>query len=246
MLLPVRGFAEPVDFKIYAFNGVGDADNDQVRDGIQLFVRLVREQCKIKIEPQISVERRGEPGDWEYDGDWRDLAVNSGQVFSFHNYQAGMYRLATREQLPQVPRQIAMFVRSGWENCATSFPIVEFYDAHEKSRTQNRELNRTIVPWIANRIMLVSQSSQRACESYPRMVAHEIGHIFIQDDPPHYCPAPGSPDRMIPCYGENLMAHTMQLGRDPMDEGFATGTMIYEPQCRQIEKSLGTLWDPLP
>jgi hypothetical protein len=233
-----------VEFKVHTYQGVSEADYAQVVAGIELFARLAREQCSLELAPTVSRVRRSDPGQWGYSHGWQELPSPSGQPFSFHYYQAGMYQLTRRENLPQVAGRIDVFVRERWENCGTSFPVVQFFDEEARARAANAPLNRDVLPWVANRIMLVSRSGMGDCGDYTRVVAHEVGHLFVQDDPAHHCAVPSG--RMVPCDASNLMAHTIENPREEfMFSLLANGTRLTPAQCARAARSLTTLWDPL-
>ncbi len=73
------------------------------------------------------------------------------------------------------------------------------------------------------------------------MIAHELAHIFIQDNPPHMC---GS----RPCDEENILSVYRYVNRnnrpfnhyDPMmrERLPSIGTDISQEQCLAIEKTL--------
>jgi hypothetical protein len=243
-LLAVSASARTVAFRVHGFATVSDADYQEVALGIELFARVARRSCGADIVPVVSRQRHGEPGEWTYSDDFTDTPVAGGGRFRMRWYQASMYRVATVENLPLTAGQIDLFVRPRWENCGTSFPRVQLQDAEARAQATNGPLAASVLPWVMDRVMLVSRSGMGDCGDYTRVVAHELGHLFVQDDPPHRCPLPDGRD--VPCDAGNLMAHSVEGGRDgELYERLAEGTSLSPEQCRRLDASLRTLWDPV-
>lgn len=235
--------ASAVEFKVHTYQGVSDADYDAVVEGIELFARLAREQCSLETSPRVTRVRRGDPGDWSYQHGWQELSSPSGRPYSFRFRQAGMYLLTRRENIPPVAGRIDLFVRKNWDNCGDAFPLVQFTDEESRTRAGNAGQERDVLPWVINRVMLVSRSGRSDCGDYARVVAHELGHLLVQDDPPHQCAAPSG--RLFQCEASNLMAHTIEDPRGEfLFERLASGTRLTPAQCARATRNLATLWDP--
>lgn len=181
---------------------------------------------------------------------------------TFQYYQYPLYRFLKHH--PQIAKRShkkeisLILVKELSDHCAFSFPRVQF----PSTPTSPRE--KEIISLLTNRIILaLSPHPAFGCHNRRRLVAHELAHIFIQDDPknPHTCLMNGE---LHPCPPTNLLANFAILWESPHrfyssnsmislplqatrfmqsddlfpEEVLATGTDITPEQCDQIEQSL--------
>jgi hypothetical protein len=246
-------------FNIINVNYVSAADEQRVVEGIQFFTKIVKDNCNINIK--ASIEARGLSASskvFQYEQSWTPLPIEKLGNYYFRYYQKSVFELTTQHKLTQAPNAVTLFVTDHLSgHCGFAFPDIQFTDNQSLLQNSNSLINNKVLPWVRNRVLLGSTSSNTLdCANSNRLVAHELAHIFVQDNPPHFC-WDDDVKKNIPCEDNNILATQRRvyphhnggpkgfpqppidnLGPDEPIILPAIGTKITETQCKVILNTL--------
>lgn len=165
-----------VDISIYSTKDLYKSAQ-KIESGVEFFKNSVKESCGITLDFNIKIEA---------------MTSDIGQRFKSHTY----YK---KEVTKYGPQNFIYFQKDLYDyldlneglvnsngikihdvdevegHCAFAFPKIQF------EKMNSKKLRKT----LENHILLSRESE--GCGSSSRLIAHELAHIFIQDDPPHRC-----------------------------------------------------------
>jgi len=243
-------FAETVNFRIINTNA-SSADEAKIRDGIEFFKSIYNQHCGAEISGQITHQRVNPPAGFSFvnDSSWTLAQVGANASYWFRFFQKSMFDFNQTHRLSQRKNEVTIYLQQNLgSHCGFAFPDIQFTDAQARVKNPNAGINNSVVPWIRNRVIMAAPTQNGSdCANSNRMTAHELAHIFVQDESPHTC-WDTELRRYQTCPEDNILATYRYVydeprfgrGRPPgpdLDEPQvrpATGTRLDQNQCQAI------------
>jgi hypothetical protein len=252
-------YVRPIVFQIYSFSGIPEPSYHQVvadhHSALSGFVDLLRSQCQIDTVFTIPPpkELTIKPGASLFTSPrFQGLPQFDSELeFPFEFYQHQLYQLLQQIgpiERDRPSREVAIYMAEGLNgNCGFALPEVQFNQVPKTDR------NKRIIDLLKNRLLINSAPQKRGeCTNRSRILYHELGHIFVQDDPAHTCLGQDGCRRQ--CTKENLMASLVwvplpprprdrsarSLGPDDarMRQIEAQGVSLNPDQCASIRQTI--------
>lgn len=242
--------AETVHFRIINTNA-SSADEAKIRDGIEFFKSIYKQYCGGEITGQISQQRVIPRAGFSFtnESSWALADIGSGASYWFRFFQKSMFDFNRTHQLHQRKNEVTIYLQQQLgTHCGFAFPDIQFTDAQAREKNPDVRTNNLVVPWIRNRVIMTSPTqNDSGCTNSNRITAHELAHIFVQDESPHTC-WDRELGRYQTCPEDNILATYRYIydeprfgrGRPPVlspDEPQvrpATGTRLDQHQCSAI------------
>lgn len=198
----------------------GDQDFFEIaKRGLEFFSAQVKRSCSIEM----------------------DFEINKGSIASTHNinfvnettvvnygglqlkyFQPSLLELLKSNNLLKHKRELTLIdVPNLTGHCGFAFPRVQFEENMQMDFKEH----------MMNHVLLNLKSG--GCGSSSRLIAHELAHIFIQDDPPHMC-------ENGPCDENNILSVYRYISNSNEDRSRGRQHNRYEdPIFRQRAPSIG-------
>ena len=240
-----------INFKLININNVSSGDEERITEGVHFFNQLIEQHCGFRLKAEIqSANLNTSDAGFHFESIWSPVQIGQLGTYFFRFFQEKIFRLTRENQLQQAENEVSIFVTNKFDMCGFAFPDIQLTDQQNLSKNTNTALNAKIFPRIRNRVIMGAASqSVSDCSYSSRIVAHELAHIFVQDESPHTC-WDSENQRYKGCPEDNILATRRLLdpqprGRwrppgytfgDPMEPEFrpAVGTQITPHQCRAI------------
>lgn len=185
-----------------------------VKDGVVLFQESVLKYCSYDLELNIKEKPRFD--------DTVSFSANDS-----YSMKDSLSELITKNQALQ-KNEIKLFVVSdlGGVLCGYAFP----------------EITRT--SYFKETFSILIQEGDISCGAKERLVAHELAHLFIQDNPPHGCR--DNNGEVVDCPVDNILQNEIVtysgIGRNLKPHYIqAKGLAITQKQCQDIQKTLNQI-----
>lgn len=232
---------------------------EKMQNGLQYFFDLVNRQCHLDISYRVDVLSPLElPFErFTFDGYPRQYRVNHEESY-FTYFQHDLAKIFVHSPQSFKEKSIKIFSVPNLDGyCGYAFPPIQFKLGDEYP------LNEKLTKKIEHTLLL--NYEQGGCGNFNRIMAHELAHLFIQDNPPHQCK--NDSGEMRPCDEENLLSvfrlvapeypfkkpgnhnpfggnHGPEMG-DPMAPKRmpSIGTSLTKDQCQAIKRTVQTLDD---
>lgn len=245
-----------INFNVINLNSVSAQDEQRVIDGIQFFNQILQRQCGFNLTANIS-RRDLEVSNSTFieDDSWSERHIPGVGSYFFRFYQSQMYSITTENNLQQQENEVSVFVTPSLDACGFAFPDIQFLDKVTTSKNPDARITSHILPWLRNRVIVGATSQSFSdCANSNRLMAHELAHIFIQDESPHTC-FDENAGHHRGCPDENVLATRRRIYPEPrpgrprlpdhgMDEPEirpAIGTIITPRQCQDILNTVNAM-----
>ncbi|MBI5631340.1 MAG: hypothetical protein HY921_10715 [Elusimicrobia bacterium] len=195
LIFALLASAEKSGITVQVYRGENAAVKGEAEEwssGIGLFKDLVQKHCgfelPIIVPPPVRIEGLAR----------ESLLLERAAGVPY--YRAALKALLRRyPAIPALRRKAevsVIMVKNLEEHCAYAFPTVAFIE-------KNGAFSKAEKDALSGRV-LVSLDSGLDCRNVGRQMAHELAHVFVQDEPPHQCRGPEG--GMTPCPPNNLLA----------------------------------------
>lgn len=172
---------------------------EKVEVALNYFFDLVRDQCQIDVGYRIeSLTSWDLPFKrFQFDAFSQQYKISETQQSDFQYFQYDLWRILKASPYAIPTDGIKLISVPNLDGyCGFAFPKIQFASANDYLP------NAQVEKMLTNSILINYQ--QASCGSYNRIVAHELAHLFIQDNPAHYCP--NSSGGLSPCPEDNLLS----------------------------------------
>lgn len=209
-----------VTFSIYPHNDPDSPSVDKVETAISKFISYVKRDCDIELEYEVTTE---EPLNFlpaKYEINILPEYKKIGETTHLYKYfQAELAQIIYDNELTREANEVKIIVVDGFDGyCGYAFPEVQFNFGKEYEEN-------TLTSKLKNHILI--NSSQFGCGGFSRLLSHELGHIFIQDEPAHTCKKNG---KIFRCKENNLMSVTRVVKAGPGNHGGMSNGGFFENQ----------------
>ncbi len=234
-------------------------DLNKAEGALEYFFGLINEQCQMDLHYRVEhlptwdmpFER------FRFDPLPQQSKMSSTQTSYFQYFQHDLWQLLNSSTYASNDYGVKILIVPNLDGyCGFAFPEIQF--TAEEDYPSHQKVQRL----LTNSLLINYQ--QAGCGSYNRLVAHELAHIFIQDNPAHYCP--NEAGELRPCPEDNLLSVFRTVrpnpvgtkkpgGHNPFPSGGigefndpmipqklpSIGTHILPVQCRAIAKTVQKL-----
>lgn len=251
--IAARADTYDINFNVINLNSVSQQDEQRISDGIQFFNQLLQRQCGFNLNANVSRrDLQVTNSTFVEDSNWSERHIPGVGSYFFRFYQQQMYSITTENNLRQRNNEVSIFVTPRLDACGFAFPDIQFLDDETTAKNSDARITSHILPWLRNRVIVGATSQGFSdCANSNRLVAHELAHIFVQDESPHTC-FDENAGHHVRCAEDNILATRRLIYPEPrpgrprppgygMDEPEvrpAVGTIITPHQCESIRNTI--------
>ena len=243
----------PIELQLYLFTSEMSPEYRQSAHryhlGAEFFVEVLRRDCPnvpadlIVVPEPITIA--SVPGDVSFE---KPQEVDSTFPFSYEGQSTLLHILDTfGEELDRKEQpEVSIMVVGDHLRCGDAFPRVQFKNVPQT------EHNTNMIDRLKDRVLL-NGTPGNSCKYQKRIAAHELAHIFVQDDPSHTCEGSACPPENLlsdRIYEQPSIGNPDPAGMELMDElemGFSdydrfpldtTGDELTPSQCGRVLQTI--------
>ncbi len=205
---------------------------ESVENAVNAFASILSRECGIEFNYRVELgdEITSMPSEYKIEVLPKEKIIN-GEKNTYKFYQYELDQIVKNNNLRRRSNEVKILIVNDFDGyCGYAFPEIQF-DYLENDQ-QNPLTNS-----LKNYILL--HSNQRDCGGLNRLLSHELGHVFIQDNPAHMCTENG---KEFNCKENNLMSVFRYSKPAPVFNpgGFGGGGMFDDPMRPRKLPSIGT------
>lgn len=216
-------------------------DPSALPNAVNYFFKIVEEQCELSISPSYSYYPTWElPFErFEFDSVPVLRQLESGPA-NFSYFQYPLWQMLESAPSHFIDHHIKILNVPNLDGyCGFAFPEVQFSSTEQSPQSP-------VSSRLKNNLLINFQQS--GCGSYQRLVAHELAHLMVQDNPAHMCE--NEDKQLRPCPENNLLSVFRTLSPKPPVHKFPGKPNFpfpqdnFDPAMPQKLPSIGTQLTP--
>ena len=207
--------AQPLSIRLYApvHPAPFDFTLDQIESGLKTFKRSVEANCGFDFNYEVSYEPNltPRPEHFSYSTVFHHQTLADGSTFPFRYFQKPLYEWIQNSHLERPKKSLGIFIFESPTGKSFAQPPAQFAEllAHPSPQVQD------VLDRLIDTVLIDDIEKFDSCLPLYRNVAHELGHIFINQPlgHDHHCEIDG--EWQIDCPPGNLMRVTVARSSTP-------------------------------
>ncbi|MDD0854398.1 hypothetical protein HBN50_14900 [Halobacteriovorax sp. GB3] len=154
-----------------------DSEFQKLEQGIDFFFDKLNQSCRSNYQYEIKLKEslNVDVSPFKLLQSQTEIETKEGRD-SFIFFQESLYHHLKENKIFKKNKGITIHsVADVTGHCGFAFPIIQF-----------EQMQSPLLKEVLQNHLLISQD-RAGCGNLSRLIAHELAHLFIQDNPPHQC-----------------------------------------------------------